>query len=398
MVEHLDLTFHAMADATRRQLLQKIIEQPTTVLKLAEPFQFSLNAISKHLKVLEKAGLIVRSKKGREHHFSFQPQNLDSANSLMMQLKQGWEERLDALDKFLTSQKREQKMPANKLIVKKLIHATCADIFEAWSNPDMLSRWFYPDRPGWRAVSALDFKVGGHYRHEMINEHGASFLHSGTYKEIVPNKKIVFTWNSHNVHDTLVTVELEPKENKTELTLTHELLPNAEERSKHQEGWHTCLSKLTPFLTKQNYQCNASFEKPAADVFAALTSVAGLKGWWTQDCTIPALQLGSENVFRFGPTFTVMKIKEVIPNKKVVWECTKHSFVDGKLTHVDEWVGTKLIFQLEEKDRNTQLHFTQEGLTPWLECYSICENKWNYYLKESLKSYLETGVGGPYQA
>lgn len=399
MVEYrdLDLIFHAMADATRRQLLQRIMEQSTTVLKLAEPFKMSLNAISKHLKVLEKAGLVTRSKRGREHYFSFNPQSLDPATALIFQLKQGWEERLNALDDFLTNQKKEPPVNPAKLVVKKLINASCAEVFEAWQNPELMSKWFYPNRPGWRAVTTIDFKVGGHYRNEMINEWGTGFAHTGTYKEIVPNKKIVFTWNSHAVKDTLVTVELQPKGNRTELTVTHDLLQTAEERGKHQEGWHMCLNNLDKFVSKQNYQCHASYEKPAAEVFQALTSLTGLKGWWTEDCSVAPLQVGSENTFRFGPTYTVMKVKEVIPNKKIVWECTKHHHIDADLAKSNEWVGTKLTFQLEEKDKNTHLHFVQEGLTPWLECYSICENKWNYFLKDSLKSYLETGVGGPFQ-
>ena len=70
-----------------------------------------------------------------------------------------------------------------------------------------MKKWFFPNRPDWKAVSTNEFKVGGQYRHEMINEWGPTFVHTGIYKEIIPGKKIVFTWNSHAVQETLVTIE-----------------------------------------------------------------------------------------------------------------------------------------------------------------------------------------------
>ena len=112
--KELDLIFHALSDATRRQLLQHIIVQPDRVLKLAEPFNISLNAISKHLKVLEKAGLVKRRKKGREYYFIFNPQALDNANALMIQLQQFWEKQLDALEEFLTNKELGEKNDSNK--------------------------------------------------------------------------------------------------------------------------------------------------------------------------------------------------------------------------------------------------------------------------------------------
>lgn len=107
--QQLDLIFHAMADATRRALLQRIIEKPHTVLKLAEPFEMSLNAISKHLKVLEKAGLVKRHKQGREYTFTFNPQALRPVDALLHQLKHYWEERLDSLEEFLNQKKENEK-------------------------------------------------------------------------------------------------------------------------------------------------------------------------------------------------------------------------------------------------------------------------------------------------
>lgn len=65
--KHMDKVFHALSDATRRSILRRIKEEEFTVSELAEPYDMSLAAVSKHLKVLEKAGLIARTKQGKIH-------------------------------------------------------------------------------------------------------------------------------------------------------------------------------------------------------------------------------------------------------------------------------------------------------------------------------------------
>jgi DNA-binding transcriptional ArsR family regulator len=112
MVEYkkkqLNLVFHALADTTRRTILQRISKRSCSVSELAAPFTMSLNAISKHLKVLEKAGLVKRIKKGRLHYFVLNPHPLEAANLLMTQLQQYWDKRLDALEDFLNYQQRSK--------------------------------------------------------------------------------------------------------------------------------------------------------------------------------------------------------------------------------------------------------------------------------------------------
>lgn len=107
----------------------------------------------------------------------------------------------------------------SKAMVKKLVNASCQEVFKAWSDPEQLKKWFFPNRAGWKAISSNDFQVGGHYRHEMIDDMGHVYVHTGMYKEIIPDKKLVFTWNSHVVRDTLVTVELKPVNGKRKYQL-----------------------------------------------------------------------------------------------------------------------------------------------------------------------------------
>jgi uncharacterized protein YndB with AHSA1/START domain len=138
------------------------------------------------------------------------------------------------------------------LVVKRTINAPCHKVFEAWSKPEIMQQWFFPPEKYSKAKASNDFKVGGHLQLEMLAKDGSSnFSHSCEYKEIIPNKKIVFTWSSHLVSNTLITVELREIGNQTETTLTHELFPNADLCNRHRMGWEGCLDNLTQlFLEK----------------------------------------------------------------------------------------------------------------------------------------------------
>src|SRR5258708_29142541 len=98
----LDRVFSALADPTRRAILQALSHGPATINEIAMPFSVSLNAISKHVIVLERAGLVRREIKGREHHCSIDPRPLSEANAWLEHYRHFWERRLDALQGYVT--------------------------------------------------------------------------------------------------------------------------------------------------------------------------------------------------------------------------------------------------------------------------------------------------------
>ena len=100
-VDQLDLTFSALADPTRRSILTRLAEGEATVNELAEPFSVSLPAISRHLKVLERAGLIARSRQAQWRRSRMQAEPLDEAVAWMQSRKQTWEARIDRLEAHL---------------------------------------------------------------------------------------------------------------------------------------------------------------------------------------------------------------------------------------------------------------------------------------------------------
>jgi DNA-binding transcriptional ArsR family regulator len=114
MVEHsnsteLDRIFSALADPTRRAILRSLTRRPATINEIAEPFPVSLNAISKHVMVLERAGLLRREIKGRQHHCRIEARPLRQADAWMAHYRQFWDDRLDALAVYV-----EKKFKAAK--------------------------------------------------------------------------------------------------------------------------------------------------------------------------------------------------------------------------------------------------------------------------------------------
>jgi DNA-binding transcriptional ArsR family regulator len=102
---NLDHVFFALSDGTRRAILSRLTEGSTTIGELAKPFEMSSPAISRHMKILEKAGLIERRISGRQHHCTLATGALKTAEDWINFHRKFWESRLDALQDLLTDQK-----------------------------------------------------------------------------------------------------------------------------------------------------------------------------------------------------------------------------------------------------------------------------------------------------
>ncbi|WP_308257926.1 ArsR/SmtB family transcription factor [Pseudonocardia lacus] len=103
MVEQLDAVFHAMADPTRRQMLRALAGSERTVGELAAPHPISLAAASKHVRVLERAGLVRRTVHGRRHVCRLEPAPLAAATEHLRFFERFWEARLDALQAYVAA-------------------------------------------------------------------------------------------------------------------------------------------------------------------------------------------------------------------------------------------------------------------------------------------------------
>src|SRR6201997_5075990 len=109
MVDPLSTTFAALADPTRRAILARLALGETSVTDLAEPFRMSLPAVSKHLKVLERAGLITRSREAQWRPCRLEPKALKRADDWLERYRALWEKRLDRLDDYLKTLQAKEK-------------------------------------------------------------------------------------------------------------------------------------------------------------------------------------------------------------------------------------------------------------------------------------------------
>ena len=111
--DELDHIFAALADTTRRAILLRLAEGEATVNELAEPFPISLQAVSKHLKVLERAGLISRGKDAQWRPCRLETAPLESASDWITQHRELWEDRFDRLDAHLQAIQRKDRARQN---------------------------------------------------------------------------------------------------------------------------------------------------------------------------------------------------------------------------------------------------------------------------------------------
>ena len=107
--EQLDLLFYALSDSTRRQILALAGKKTHTISELAKPFKMSLAAVSKHIKILERAKLIVRKKNGRIHSCTLDASQLKTAEACIQFYTQFWNQRLDSLAQTLEDSHEKRK-------------------------------------------------------------------------------------------------------------------------------------------------------------------------------------------------------------------------------------------------------------------------------------------------
>jgi DNA-binding transcriptional ArsR family regulator len=107
MTQAAESVFLAISDPTRRAILDQLARGPTRVTDVAAPFAMSLNAVSKHVKVLERAGLVRRARQGREHVLSLDAAPLEEVTRYCSQLTRYWNDRLDRLEAFFAKEKRK---------------------------------------------------------------------------------------------------------------------------------------------------------------------------------------------------------------------------------------------------------------------------------------------------
>jgi uncharacterized protein YndB with AHSA1/START domain len=131
--------------------------------------------------------------------------------------------------------------------IVRRINASPAKVWAAITRPDQMIQWWGPDAgPTLRAD--VDVRPGGRFSVVFRLLNGDEYNPTGIYREVIPERKLVFTWDLPGERESLVTFLLKPILGGTELTLLHEHLPDEAERDSHEQGWSGLLDKLPLFL------------------------------------------------------------------------------------------------------------------------------------------------------
>ncbi len=142
--------------------------------------------------------------------------------------------------------------PETSLQIKRLFTAPREKVYEAWTDPEKMTRWFLRgSKDHVSAVHTQDLRVGGRYQATVTSPEGKRHALSGVYREIRPPERLAFTWiweESPDKNETLVTVEFHAKGIFTEVVLTHELFRDSEACQKHTAGWNGCFDMLQEAL------------------------------------------------------------------------------------------------------------------------------------------------------
>jgi hypothetical protein len=124
----------------------------------------------------------------------------------------------------------------------------------------------------------------------------------------------------------------------------------------------------------------------------AFDAINNVRDWWPGEIEGNTQQLNDEFTYRYKKIhYSKQRLVEVIPGRKLVWLVTDSSlnFVENKT----EWTGTKIIFEISEKNGKTEVRFTHVGLIPQYECFDSCSNAWTDIIRNGLRSLITNGKG-----
>ncbi|ODR99186.1 ATPase [Methyloceanibacter methanicus] len=135
------------------------------------------------------------------------------------------------------------------LTLKRHLNAPPEKVYDAWTDPEKIVKWFGPDSGEVRHAET-DVRVGGRYAVCFFTEDGEEHNVSGIYRDVIPGEKLAFTWAWRTMpeRESFLTVLITPDGDGTLLTLIHEQFFDEEARDRHREGWTGCLDKLERFV------------------------------------------------------------------------------------------------------------------------------------------------------
>jgi uncharacterized protein YndB with AHSA1/START domain/DNA-binding HxlR family transcriptional regulator len=258
----LDRIFQALADPTRREIVERLIVGPASVSELARPFAMSLPALMQHLQVLEGSGLIHSQKVGRVRTCRVEPYMLRLAEDWITTQRTLCVQSLDRLDDHLAKSPNPPINRRSTMMDMTVLHGvfaseraydcSVAEVFHAWTDPDAKARWFAdPD-----AEHELDLRVGGRETLRTRRGDGSVLTFESIYQDVVPGERLVYTSTLSQGQTPLTvsvtSVEFAETDSGSRLLLTESgaFLDGLEEPNLRAQGTGTWLDALETELQR----------------------------------------------------------------------------------------------------------------------------------------------------
>jgi hypothetical protein len=149
--------------------------------------------------------------------------------------------------------------------------------------------------------------------------------------------------------------------------------------------------RLVENRNDRSYTTILVVEQSPEEVFAAVTDV---RGWWSQNIAGDTAAAGDEFTYRYKDAhYCRVQVTEALPGERVVWQILDNRF--DFIGDQSEWIGTEVVFDIDIAEGKTRLRFAHLGLLPDHECFDVCSNAWRFYVGDSLRKLITTGVGQP---
>jgi hypothetical protein len=144
-----------------------------------------------------------------------------------------------------------------------------------------------------------------------------------------------------------------------------------------------------------DYKTRINFTSTESKIYNSLTK--DIPKWWTEMFEGVSNEQGQTFTVRFGSSvYKTILVEELILNKKIVWRVVDSLIDIPDLKNKTEWINTVIIWEISAQQDKTLLTLTHVGLTPQIECYTICESGWQNFTN-SLTDFINAGIGKPFK-
>lgn len=155
----------------------------------------------------------------------------------------------DMSEQGTRAEEHDTMLSQTSLRLERSFDATPEEVFDAWTSPEVLRRWWAAHPEGSTPIAEVDLRVGGHYKLTMQQPDGSRHTVKGEYREVQRPSKLVYSWqweldSGEPGHISTVAVSFNESDGRTHVVLEHTDLPDADSRDRHAQGWSSCLAVL----------------------------------------------------------------------------------------------------------------------------------------------------------